>query len=158
MSPWVVKSVICFECLPLFTGPKIKFSIKDFFSKSDQIRSFLRICSHLLKKSLMENFIFCAVFINSESASTLSNLIWRDFVEGNMPVKAKIAYFAALSSKKIIWSFAYRNVHGPPTPGNRSHSILKRYRSLWAFLVLLKLKASSLSNVDLFQFLLDLLC
>ena len=37
------------------------FSIKDFFSKCDQIRSFLRIWSHLLKKSLMENFIFCAV-------------------------------------------------------------------------------------------------
>ena len=27
----------------------------DFFSKCDQIRSFLRIWSHLLKKSLMEN-------------------------------------------------------------------------------------------------------
>ena len=27
----------------------------------DQIRSFLRIWSHLMKKSLMENFIFCAV-------------------------------------------------------------------------------------------------
>ena len=39
----------------------MKFSIKDFFSKSDQIRSFLRIWSHLLKKSLMENFIFYAV-------------------------------------------------------------------------------------------------
>ena len=39
----------------------MKFSKKDFFSKSDQIRSFLRIWSHLLKKSLMENFIFCAV-------------------------------------------------------------------------------------------------
>ena len=38
-----------------------KFSIKDFFSKCDQIRSFLRIWSHLLKKSLMENFIFCVV-------------------------------------------------------------------------------------------------
>ena len=37
----------------------MKFSIKDFFSKCDQIRSFLRILSHLLKKSLMENFIFC---------------------------------------------------------------------------------------------------
>ena len=33
----------------------------DFFSKCDQIRSFLRIQSHLLKKSLIENFIFCAV-------------------------------------------------------------------------------------------------
>ena len=40
---------------------KIKFSIKGFFSKCDQIRSFLRIWSHLLKKSLTENFIFCAV-------------------------------------------------------------------------------------------------
>ena len=46
----------------LFTKQKIKFSIKDFFSKCDQIRSFLRIWSNLLKKSLMENFIFCAVF------------------------------------------------------------------------------------------------
>ena len=36
----------------------MKFSINDFFSKYDQIRSFLRIWSHLLKKSLMENFIF----------------------------------------------------------------------------------------------------
>ena len=39
----------------------MKFSIKFFFSKSDQIRKSLRIWSHLLKKSLMENFIFCAV-------------------------------------------------------------------------------------------------
>ena len=39
-----------------------KFSIKDFISTCDQIRSFLWIWSHLLKKSLMKNFIFCAVF------------------------------------------------------------------------------------------------
>ena len=38
----------------------MKFSIKDFFSKEDQIRRNLRILSHLLKKSSMENFIFCA--------------------------------------------------------------------------------------------------
>ena len=43
------------------TVQKKKLSIKDFFSKCDQIRSFLRIWSHLLKKSLMKNFIFCAV-------------------------------------------------------------------------------------------------
>ena len=30
---------------------KMKFSIKDFFSKCDQIRRFLRIWSYLLKKS-----------------------------------------------------------------------------------------------------------
>ena len=40
------------------TAQKMKFSIKDFFSKRDQIRSFLWIWSHLMKKSLMENFIF----------------------------------------------------------------------------------------------------
>ena len=44
------------------TAQKMKFSIKDFFSKCDQIRKKLRIWSHLLKKSLMENFIFCALF------------------------------------------------------------------------------------------------
>ena len=43
------------------TAQKMKFSIKDFFSKCDQIYSFLRFWSHLLKKSLMENFVFCAV-------------------------------------------------------------------------------------------------
>ena len=53
----------------------MKFSIKDFFSKCDQIRSKLRIWSHLLKESLMENFIFCAVsFINSYI--NYSNIAW----------------------------------------------------------------------------------
>ena len=42
---------------------KMKFSIKYFFSKCDQIRRKLQIWSHLVKKSLMENFIFCAVMI-----------------------------------------------------------------------------------------------
>ena len=37
---------------------EMKFSIKDIFSKCDQIRRKLRIWLHLLKKSLMENFIF----------------------------------------------------------------------------------------------------
>ena len=39
----------------------MKLSVKDFFSKYEQIRSFKRIRSHLLKKSLTENFIFCAL-------------------------------------------------------------------------------------------------
>ena len=46
-----------------FTAQKMNFPIKDFFSKCDQIRSSLRIWSHLLKKSLTENFIFYAVFM-----------------------------------------------------------------------------------------------
>ena len=44
-----------------YTAQKINFPIKYFFSKCEQIRRELRIWSHLLKKSLMENFIFCAV-------------------------------------------------------------------------------------------------
>ena len=38
----------------------MKFAIKDFFSKCDQIRSSLGICSHLLKKYLIESFIYFA--------------------------------------------------------------------------------------------------
>ena len=52
------------ECTPpqryfdTHSAQKMKFSIKDFFGKYDQIRSFLQIWSYLPKKSLMENFIF----------------------------------------------------------------------------------------------------
>ena len=45
----------------IYTAQKINFSIKDFFSKCNHIRRKLLIRSHLLKKSLMKNFIFCAV-------------------------------------------------------------------------------------------------
>ena len=43
------------------TPQKMNFFIKNFFSKCDEIHSFLRIWSHFLQKSLMENFIFCAM-------------------------------------------------------------------------------------------------
>ena len=36
----------------------MKFSVKDFFSKCDEILSFLRIGSHLLKKSLIKTSSF----------------------------------------------------------------------------------------------------
>ena len=42
----------------------MKFSIKNCFSKCDQICRKLRICSHLLKKSLMENFSFVQCVVN----------------------------------------------------------------------------------------------
>ena len=41
----------------------MKFFIKDSLSKCDQIRRKLWIGSHFLNKSLMKNFIFCAVKI-----------------------------------------------------------------------------------------------
>ena len=43
------------------TAQKMKFSMNNFFSKCEQIRRKLRMWSHLLKKSLMQNFIICAV-------------------------------------------------------------------------------------------------
>ena len=49
----------------IFTVQKMKFSIKYFSGKCDQICRKLRIWSHLLEKSLMENFIFYAVIIIS---------------------------------------------------------------------------------------------
>ena len=58
-----IKALIAYFSWPLLrfvyygteTAQKMKFSIKDFCSKCEQIRSFLCIWSHLLKKSLMEN-------------------------------------------------------------------------------------------------------
>ena len=47
---------LLFECL--YIAQKVKFSIKDFFSECDQIRRKMWIWSYLLKKSLMENFVF----------------------------------------------------------------------------------------------------
>ena len=40
----------------------MEFSIKELSSKCDQIRRKLRIWSHLLERSIMENLIFWAVY------------------------------------------------------------------------------------------------
>ena len=45
----------------ILSAQKMKFSITNFFSKCNQIQRKLQIWSHLFKKSLMENFIFCVV-------------------------------------------------------------------------------------------------
>ena len=62
-------ALICIHHLQMkrqkvYTGQKIKFSIKDFFSEYDQVRRKLRIWSHLLKESFMEIFFFvqCNLF------------------------------------------------------------------------------------------------
>ena len=53
-------SMTSFKCL-ILTAQEMTFSIKDFFSKRDEIRRKLCIWLHLLGKFLMENFIFCEV-------------------------------------------------------------------------------------------------
>ena len=73
---------------PWITAQKMKFFIKDFFSKCEQIRSLLRIWSHLLKKSLMENFIFCVVNIPENFCFSIvfqevygRTIVWKLFTE-----------------------------------------------------------------------------
>ena len=76
------------------TAQKMKFSIRDFLSKCDQIRSFKWIWSRLLKKSLMESFIFCVASV------TLTYLIgggWRQGTKNSFWL-LKIFYF-------IKWRF-----------------------------------------------------
>ena len=52
----------------------MKIFIKAFFSKFDQIRKKLWFWSNFLKKSLMKNFIFCAVI--STGWPSLINKFW----------------------------------------------------------------------------------
>ena len=77
--------MIRYDKILLSIALKVKFSIKDFFSKCHQIRSFLRIWSHLLKISLMDNFIFCAVespnFLRYREAVTIGVLGKKVFLE-----------------------------------------------------------------------------
>ena len=75
----------------------MKFSIKDFFSKYGQIRSFLRIWPHLLKKPSMENFIFWVVII-------FSIWFWKHVLASLAVHKITVAY---LKNQSII----YKSVH-----------------------------------------------
>ena len=70
-----------------YTAQKMKFSIKDYFSKCDQIRNFLRIWSHLLKKSLMENFIFCAMVFFSKDFWSFSKFFQSISTSHSVPFK-----------------------------------------------------------------------
>ena len=57
---------------------KMKFSVKDFFSKCDRIHKKLRIWSYLLNKSFMDNFIFCSVIIGLKVCYALCKIFWAE--------------------------------------------------------------------------------
>ena len=73
----------------------------DFFSKYDQIRKKLRIWSHLLKKSLMENFIFCSVkaFERNRRTSRIKT-IEIEIIQDSTPIPVDMSSFWGSSSKK----------------------------------------------------------
>ena len=54
------RSFCCYQHFTLHK--KANFCIKNFFSKCDQIRSFKRICSYLLKNPQLKILFFCAKF------------------------------------------------------------------------------------------------
>ena len=98
-----------------YTAQKMNFSINDFFSKCDQISRNLRIWSHLLKKSLMENFIFCIVL------GTL--LFFRLYLHFNSCLKMKAGNYCG-------WLGQY----GPCYSTNTWPSFLNTRPSFWVFL------------------------
>ena len=80
----------------------MKFSIKDFFSKCDQIRRKLLIWSHLLKKSIMENFVFRSVLVNQ--GSVLGTLVF-NIVLGTLSLYHK------QQSMQWCWSNTWRSIN-----------------------------------------------
>ena len=83
----------------------MKFFIKHFFSNCDQIRSFLKIWSHLLKKSLKENFVFCAVYIVyiwhnlNISLFLICSYVWRNILKSEILVEGTFSREPSFSSK-----------------------------------------------------------
>ena len=72
----------------------MKFSIKDFFSKCDQIRRKQQIWSHLLKKYLIKNFTVCAAHLVRKTHaykvnSFICNLVSIDL---SLPIKDQFSY------------------------------------------------------------------
>ena len=93
---------------------KMKFSIKDFFSNCDQIRSFLRIWSQLLKKSIMENLIcavlptkfYCLISFQDHSETNVKINYWK-FLQ--TPSSFKSMYLSK-SLLNIVWHILYTSL------------------------------------------------
>ena len=80
---------------------EMEFFIKNFFRTCDQIRSLLWIWSHLLKKSLMKNFNFCAVILSKYKPKFLKSCQNRTTI--NRPLK----WFLLNSSSIVLPAFCW---------------------------------------------------
>ena len=92
------------------TSQKMKFSMKDFFSKCDEIRSFMWMWSHLLKKSLRENFIFCAVipvFKNTSLWLLLAgkHLCWSLFLILSIAKCLRARILKNICERLLLWKY-----------------------------------------------------
>ena len=98
----------------------MKFSIKDFSSKCDQIRRKLLIWSHLLEKSLMENFIFCAVTWKTENLKNATR-IFKMYLKNGKREILKLCfkdyilrnyYFLAKVTFNLTWKSPRASLYG----------------------------------------------
>ena len=70
----------------------MKFSIKDFFGKCDQIRKKLRIWSHLPKKSFMVNFIIFVQWYLELVTSTEAMEVKYSFISSLLSISLSTPY------------------------------------------------------------------
>ena len=89
------------------TAQRMKFAIKDFVRKCDQIRRKLQIWSYLLKKSLMKNFIFCAVYCNPEIQRERLNLLLTTYYHPQLKIMPKNQ-----AAKSLICLHNYKKLKG----------------------------------------------
>ena len=83
MSVWGIEIRRTFCWARKYAAQKLKFSIKDFFSKCDQIPSFLWIRSHLLKKYLILRKSWKLHYLWSDICC--GNAHGRNFRQGTVP-------------------------------------------------------------------------
>ena len=80
----------------------MNFSVKNLFSKCEHIRIKLRIYSHLLNKSLTENFIFCVVNIIGFTTESC-----KFFFKPNCQ---SLVYFTSINTcYRLVTSLLFRN-------------------------------------------------
>ena len=80
----------------------MNFSVKNLFSKCEHIRIKLRIYSHLLNKSLTENFIFCVVNIIGFTTESC-----KFFFKPNCQ---SLVYFTSINTwHRLVSSLLFRN-------------------------------------------------
>ena len=116
----------------------MKFPTKDLFSKSYQMSRKLRIWSHLMKKSLVENFIFCAV----SETFCCPNLVSPVFVDMELYFfsheshESKVTWslgLNTLTSKNALWSLTQN-----PLPLMVLYFIVALHRVIWLLTVPLR--------------------
>ena len=78
------------------TSQKMKIPLKGFFSKCDQIRSFLPIWSHLPEKSLMETsfFVQCQLQRMKEKKKSFLSWIWLPYLKSFSSCQDNVAPFS----------------------------------------------------------------